>query len=77
MNTMTMTERRWNYCSNADMMTLDTAVGSSKVLDAPWRVRAIHFYLLAIDNYMMKCDAAMVTAIRLAEYEDFGYSHNL
>lgn len=29
-------------------MTLDTAVGSSKVLDAPWKgAEAIHFYLLA------------------------------
>ena len=54
------------------LMTLDTAVGSSKVLDAPWRgAEAIHFYLLAHRQlYDGNVDAAMVTAIRLAEYED-------
>ena len=53
-------------------MTLDTAVGSSKVLDAPWKgAEAIHFYLLAHRQlYDGNVDGAMMTALRLAEYED-------
>ena len=75
MNTMTMTGATAAETTAATLdtlMTLDTAVGSSKVLDAPWRgAEAIHFYLLAHRQlYDGNVDAAMVTAIRLAEYED-------
>merc|ERR1712167_464821 len=75
MSTMTMTGATAAETTAATLdtlMTLDTAVGSSKVLDARWKgAEAIHFYLLAHRQlYDGNVDGAMITAIRLAEYED-------
>lgn len=75
MSTMTMTGATAAETTAATLdtlMTLDTAVGSSKVLDAPWKgAEAIHFYLLAHRQlYDGNVDGAMMTALRLAEYED-------
>jgi WD repeat-containing protein 35 len=55
-----------------NLMTVDRESGKSKVLDNAWRgAAAYHYYLLAHRQlYQGHVDAAMKTAIRLAEFED-------